>query len=163
LSELLDQTESAVEDVRRVAYQLRPPVLDALGLLAALRLHADDQQRLRVRLDVPHELPQLTAAVEVAAYHIALEALHNVASHAGASRCMVRVWHERGALHLVVADDGSGIPADHDVGVGLSSMRERAAELGGSCTFEVAAGGGTLVRAVLPITSAVLVAPGRGP
>lgn len=158
LAELLEQTESAVQDVRRVAYQLRPPVLDALGLLTALRVHAGDQQRVPVQLDLPDELPRLPAAVEVAAYRIALEALHNVASHAGASRCMVRMRHEGGSLHLEVADDGSGIPADHVAGVGLSAMRERAAELGGSCAFEVAPGSGTLVRVVLPITSAALAA-----
>jgi signal transduction histidine kinase len=98
----------------------------------------------------------------VAAYHIALEALHNVVSHAGASRCTVRVRHDSEALHIEIADDGRGIPADHDVGVGLASMRERAAELGGSCTVEAATDGGTLVRAVLPSTPAVLVAPDRG-
>jgi signal transduction histidine kinase len=162
LSELLNQTESAVADIRRVAHKLRPPVLDTLGLLEALRVHAGDQQLVRVKLDVPHELPELTAAVEVAAYHITLEALHNVASHAGASRCIVRVRHESGALHVEVADDGSGIPAEHNVGVGLSSMRERAAELGGACTIDTAPTGGTLIRAVLPTNSAAAIAPGRG-
>ena len=162
LSELLNQTESTVADIRRVAHKLRPPVLDTLGLLGALRVHADDQQLVRVQLDVPRELPELTAAVEVAAYHITLEALHNVASHAGASRCTVRVQYERGGLYLEVADDGSGIPADHNVGVGLSSMRERAAELGGACTIETAPTGGTLVRAVLPTNSATPIAPARG-
>jgi signal transduction histidine kinase len=162
LSELLNQTESAVEDIRRVAHKLRPPVLDALGLLGALRVHADAEQLVRVRLDIPHELPELTAAVEVAAYHITLEALHNVASHAGASRCTVRMRHESDALYLKIADDGSGIPADHNIGVGLSSMRERAAELGGACTVETAATGGTVIRAVLPTNSATPIAPDRG-
>ncbi len=162
LSELLDHTERAVADIRRVAYQLRPPTLDALGLLPALRAHAGDHQRVPVQLDLPPELPPLTAAVEMAVYHIALEALHNAASHAHPSRCTLRMRHEAGALHLDVTDDGCGIPAGHDAGVGLSSMRERAIELGGSCTWEAAPGGGTLVRAVLPTTSAVPAALNRG-
>jgi signal transduction histidine kinase len=162
LSQLLEQTEHAVEDVRRVAYQLRPPALDALGLLEALRVHASGHQRVPVQLDLPGELPQLTAAVEMAAYHIALEALQNVANHAGATRCRVRMRHEGGALHLDVTDDGCGIPADHHVGVGLLSIRERAAELGGSCSWAPAPGRGTLVRAVLPTTSASPLAPDRG-
>jgi signal transduction histidine kinase len=162
LSELLEQTASAVEDVRRVAHQLRPPVLDALGLLAALRVHAGDQQPTPVHLDLPPRLPPLTAALEVAAYHIALEALRNAASHAGATRRTLRVHHDGAALHVEVADDGSGIPTGHHVGVGLSSMRERALELGGSCTFEAPPGGGTLVRAVLPHASAAQLASDQG-
>jgi signal transduction histidine kinase len=162
MSELLEQTERAVADIRRVAYQLRPPALDALGLLAALRAHAGDHQRVPVQLDLPPELPPLTAAVEMAAYHVALEALHNVANHARASRCTLRIRHESDALHLEITDDGCGIPVDHDAGVGLSSMRERAAELGGSCVWEATPSGGTLVRAVLPATSAVPVTADRG-
>jgi signal transduction histidine kinase len=160
LSELLDQTQIAVEDLRRVAHKLRPPVLDALGLPEALRVHAGDQRLVRVQVDLPQDLPPLPAAVEVAAYHIALEALHNVANHAGSSRCTLRVQQMAGAIHIEIGDDGPGIPADHRVGVGLSSMRERAAELGGSCTIESADGGGTLIRAVLPLGSPALVRPG---
>lgn len=162
LSELLEQAECAIEEVRRVAYLLRPPVLDALGLLAALRAHAGDGQRVPVHFDFPQTLPALPAAVEVAAYRIVLEALHNVSSHAGASRCTVWLRCESAALRLEITDDGSGIPANHDLGVGLASMRERAAELGGSCTFESPPGGGTSVRAVLPVSTAVLVTPSRG-
>jgi signal transduction histidine kinase len=162
LSELLEQTEHAVDDVRRVAYQLRPPALDTLGLLAALRVHAGGHQRVPVQMDLPGVLPHLTAAVEMAAYHIALEALHNIANHARASRCTLRMRHQDGALHLDVTDDGCGIPAGHTVGVGLTSIRERAAELGGSCTWTPAPGGGTLVRAVLPTTSAYPAAPDTG-
>jgi signal transduction histidine kinase len=162
MSELLEQTERAVKDVRRVAHQLRPPVLDALGLLAALRVHARDHQRVHVQLDLPRELPPLNAAVEMAAYHIALEALHNVASHARASRCTLRMRHQATVLHLEVTDDGCGIRAHNGAGVGLSSMRERAVELGGTCTWEAVPGGGTLVRALLPTTSAPPAATDKG-
>jgi two-component system, NarL family, sensor kinase len=65
-----------------------------------------------------------------------------------------------GHYTLQITDDGRGIPADYRVGVGLSSMRERAAELGGSCTIESPKGGGTLVKTTLPISSTALVGPG---
>jgi signal transduction histidine kinase len=162
LSELLERTERAVDDVRQVAHRLRPPALDALGLLSAIRVHAADQHRLPVTLDLPDELPALTAAVEMAAYHITLEALHNVTNHAGASQCTLRIRHHDYTLQLEIIDNGRGIPVDHHIGIGLSSMRERAAELGGYCTWQSGPHGGTAVRAVLPTTSEVVLASDSG-
>ena len=104
-------------------------------------------------VEAPDELPPLPAAVEVAAYRIALEALNNVARHAGAKGCTVRIVpdEEGGELLLEVEDDGRGIARGSGTGVGLHSMRERAEELGG--TFAVGPGplGGTLVSARLPL------------
>ncbi len=93
--------------------------------------------------------------MEVAAYRITQEALTNVARHAAASECAVRLTLDEaaGALHLEIRDDGSGIPFGHARGVGLSSMRERAEELGGNCVVESAVMGGTFVRATLPFAS----------
>jgi signal transduction histidine kinase len=90
--------------------------------------------------------------VEVAAYRIALEAVTNVVRHAEARNCLVRLAldEENGALRLEVEDDGRGIGEDYRAGVGLTSMRERAEELGGSCEVEVIPSGGTRVRALLP-------------
>ncbi len=88
--------------------------------------------------------------MEVAAYRITLEALTNVARHADASRCTIQLALHDG-LELQVTDDGTGLPADYRAGVGLASLRERAAELGGVCTVESLAAGGTAVRAHLPI------------
>jgi len=88
--------------------------------------------------------------VEVAAYRIAHEALANVVRHAAARTCTVRVTLD-GALELEVCDDGAGVADEHRAGVGLASMRERAAELGGSCTIKPADGGGTVVLARLPL------------
>jgi signal transduction histidine kinase len=90
--------------------------------------------------------------VEVAAYRIAQEAMTNVVRHAGAASCAVRFEfdEEAGLLRLTVEDDGRGIGEDSIAGVGLSSMRERAEELGGTCVVEPVSSGGTRVRAKLP-------------
>jgi signal transduction histidine kinase len=154
LADLQGRAELAVEDVRRIAHQLRPPALDALGLVGALRSHAASQQRVQITVDAPQPLPALPAAVEIAAYRIVLEALHNVTSHAQATSCRVTLQAEGDpdVLRVLAVDDGRGIPIDAPVGVGLQSMRERAAELGGSCTVRPAESGGTMVEAVLPLS-----------
>ena len=154
LNNLVERAQAAVSDVRHLVYALRPPALDALGLLGALRAHADhhDNGGLRVSVEAPEQLPPLPAAVEVAAYRIVLEAITNAERHAAAHICVVRVALDEagGALYVDVADDGRGIGEDRGTGVGLSSMRERAAELGGWCTVEAMASGGTRVRTLLP-------------
>jgi signal transduction histidine kinase len=154
LEGLAEQAQAAVADVRRLVYALRPPALDALGLMGALRSQAThhDHGGLRIGAEGPEELPALTAAVEVAAYRIALEALTNVVRHADARNCTIRLMldEEAGTLSLEVEDDGRGIGEDPRTGVGMSSMRERAEELGGSYSIEAAPSGGTRVRAFLP-------------
>ena len=97
------------------------------------------------------ELPSLPAAVESAAYRIALEALTNVVRHSHAAHCRLEVRID-GALHLSITDNGVGLHAPHGGhGVGLTSMRVRAEELGGTCTVTSPAGRGTAVAAILPI------------
>ena len=98
----------------------------------------------------PGELPPLPAAVEAAAYRIVQEALTNVVRHAQADHCVVRLRLNNG-LQIEVVDDGQGIRENHRAGMGLVSMRERAAELGGSCVVEQASDGGTRVLARLPL------------
>jgi signal transduction histidine kinase len=103
--------------------------------------------------------PPLPAAVEVAAYRIVQEALTNVVRHAHASECVVRLALDETVetLRLEIRDDGRGLPSERGRGVGVASMRERAAELGGECVVEsFSAVGGTRVRASLPCT------PGAG-
>ncbi|TNM40441.1 sensor histidine kinase [Nocardioides albidus] len=143
------QVQEVVADVRRLVHELRPPALDDRGLVGALRQQAE---HLAVPLDVtaPEDL-RLPAAVEVAAYRIAGEALTNVARHAEATRASLLVEAADDALVLEVIDDGCGIPVDRAAGVGLSSLRERAAELGGTTTITSPPGGGTVVRARLPL------------
>lgn len=141
--------QDVVADVRRLVHDLRPPALDDLGLVGALRQQA-------AQLDPPatvvaDDLGTLPAAVEVAAYRIAGEAMANVTRHAAATDCTVRLAAEDGSLVLEVADDGVGIPRDRQAGVGLLSLRERAAELGGSSEITCPPSGGTTVRVRLPL------------
>jgi signal transduction histidine kinase len=159
LLELKADAQDAVADIRRLVYGLRPPALDDLGLLGALHESAAQYSAkgLGVSVEAPESLPPLSAAVEVAAYRIAQEALTNVASHAGASACTIYlVMEEARVLRVEVRDDGRGIPGSREdpsvgTGVGLTSMRERAGELGGSFNVEGLSEGGTRVLARLPL------------
>ena len=151
LAELRDETQRAIADIRRIVYDLRPPALDDLGLLGALREHVERLDgKIRFSLELPERLPALPAAVEVAAYRIALEALTNVARHARATACTVRL-SVNGGLEVEVRDDGRGLEVGYRPGIGLASMRERAAELGGECRIERGEGHGTRVTAHLPL------------
>src|SRR5215217_4658854 len=154
MAELSERARATISDVRRSVHALRPPALDELGLVPALREGAAQysQNGLHISMEAPTSLPPLPAAVEVATYHIAQEAMTNVIRHAGASKCSIRIAldEEADVLHLEVEDDGRGIGEDHKAGVGTHSMRERAEELGGRCTIEAPEGGGTLVSAQLP-------------
>lgn len=147
------EVELLIPTIRQLVDGLRPPALDEVGLIDALRQRgaalASDQ--LSVEVGASEPLPVLPAATEVAAYRIITEAMTNVARHASARRCRVEVTLNDG-LELLITDDGIGLTSGHHVGIGLASMRERAAELGGYCITETAATGGTCVRAHLPLS-----------
>jgi signal transduction histidine kinase len=153
LEELKRETQAAMTDIRHLVYDLRPPALDELGLVSALRERAAYFQLngVQVSIDAPQPLPTLPAAVEVAAFRTALEALANVARHAQATICVIRLRVLEDALKLEVQDNGVGLPADYHPGVGITAMRERAAELGGTCVVETAPSGGTRVCSQLPL------------
>lgn len=157
LAELAAQAAATVADIRRLVYALRPPTLDELGLVNALREAAAQYPPsglgvVSILIEAPEDLPPLPAAVEVAAYRIAQEAMTNVVRHAGARQCVVRLGVNRteGWLCLEIRDDGRGLPIMARQGVGLNSMRERAEELGGDWTIESAPQGGTRIEARLP-------------
>jgi len=141
--------QETVHDVRRIVEGLRPPALDDLGLVEAVR-------QLGSHIGVPvvleaDELPRLPAAAEVAAYRIVQEALTNAARHAGAGRVDVGLALTHEGLVVSVTDDGTGVLVPRRDGVGLGSMRERAEEIGGCFTLTADPGRGTTVRAVLPV------------
>ncbi|WFE25987.1 sensor histidine kinase [Solwaraspora sp. WMMD791] len=152
LDGLAGDLRSGTAEVRRLVDQLRPAALDQ-GLASALRAECQrfDGPNLRVRLCVDDELSRLPAAVEVAAYRIVTESLSNVARHAGAGRCEVRVGRDGGVLRVEVVDDGVGAARPRAGGVGLESIRQRAAELGGGCEIGDGPAGGTVVRVTLPV------------
>jgi signal transduction histidine kinase len=155
LGDLRQQMGSVIEDVRRLVYDLRPPVLDEMGLAGSLQEHAarlssrPEEQPTTMFSVTCGELPALPAAIEVAAFRIAMEAMTNSARHSGASRCeVILTVAER--LELRVVDDGKWRPNGHN-GVGIASMRERAHEVGGSFSVGPGAEGGTQVYAALPL------------
>jgi signal transduction histidine kinase len=161
VSRLASEAKVVVEDIRRLVEALRPPALDQLGLVCAIQEQASHFGRprrdeahsgtLRVKVEADGDLQGLPAAVEVAAYRIVCEALNNASRHGGASACSVRLALRDEALEVEILDDGRGLAAQHRDGVGLASMRERAAELGGTCTVASAPSGGTVVHARLPL------------
>jgi len=142
----------ALSDLRRLVDGLRPPVLDQIGLLPALRERA---ARLTgaviITVEAEPDLEPLPAAAEVAAYHIVSEALTNVVRHAGATACTVRLWRENG-LRIEIRDDGVGLRPGYAAGVGLHSIRERSAELGGEADIRTGPTGGTVVTARLALS-----------
>jgi signal transduction histidine kinase len=168
---MVDETRTrlreGINDIRRVVYQLRPPALDELGLVAALRAQAERfnekmeldpnpggdpsmAETLEIKVEAPENLPPLPAAIEVAAYRIVQEALTNVVQHSKASTCFVQLALED-ELNLKISDDGIGIGDVQKTGIGLHSMQERAEELGGRFAILPGPQGGTLVWVRLPI------------
>jgi len=145
------EVEEAIADVRRLVQGLRPPRLDEVGLCGALRevLARAERSGMTLHADLPEVCAGLPAAVEVAVYRIATEAVTNVLRHAHGRSCTVslRVGTD---VHLRITDDGAGLRCPPD-GVGTTSMRERAEELGGSCTIGLTEEGGCVVDAHVPL------------
>jgi len=143
---------ATIADVRRIVEGLRPPALDELGLAGALTLLADRLARsgpVKVVV-VETGLPRLPAAVEVAAYRIVQEALTNAVRHAGASTARVELALHHDGLCVRVQDDGTGVLRPRPEGNGLTTMRERAEEIGGSFDIRPEPGVGTTVSVRLP-------------
>lgn len=151
LAELRDGMDTVSEEIRELVYGLRPPTLDELGLAGAVRALVQEGTP-QVAVETEGNLSDLPAAAEVAAYRIAQEGLTNVRKHAKASSAVISLRLGE-ALVVRVQDDGHGLPTGPRSGVGMLSMRERAAELGGTCVIGAAPGGGTVVEAVLPIAA----------
>lgn len=148
------QAHDLVGDIRQLVYGLRPPALDELGLIPALRekIFQHGQSGLQISFRTPEKLPALPAAVEVAAYRIVLEALTNITRHAGAKRCQITLALGDNDLFINIEDDGQGLPEQYRTGAGLHTMRERAVELGGSFEIHSAPHLGVNIQARLPVS-----------
>jgi two-component system, NarL family, sensor histidine kinase UhpB len=147
----------SLEDVRRVARELRPEALDDLGLvsaLAALCERLDEQAGLKVDQDLQPVLPPLAPEEELVVYRVAQEALTNVLRHAGRDKAELELRASGGELVLDVRDDGRGFDPDGVAGNGLVGMRERALLVGGRLVVRSRPGRGTMVRLALPLDSA---------
>lgn len=158
LNRLAAGTKNVLGEIRRIVDDLRPRALDQLGLVSAIReksapfAHPNGANNgLQVDVDASDVVLRLPAAVEVAAYRITLEAITNAARHGSARHCHVVLREDHDVLLVQVRDDGTGLPPHYTPGVGLRSMRERTAELGGSFTAQSDPAGGTLITAHLPL------------
>ncbi|MGH9251819.1 MAG: sensor histidine kinase, partial [Acidimicrobiales bacterium] len=151
------EAEGAVREIRRVIDGLRPSALDRHGLADAVRETATGLGLGRrggpdFVLDAA-DLPTLDPPVEEAAFRIVAESLTNVVRHSGARTCSVRLAWSNDDLCVAIQDDGGGIQEPREDGVGLESMRKRAAEIGGRVSVECADPHGTVVTALLPLGS----------
>ncbi len=162
LDDIIQQNEGTVSEVRRLVYGLRPPALDELGLVEAVRdlVRRAGPDGNPITVEGPEGgLPKLPAAVEANAYRIALEGMTNSTRHAKAQHCIIRFTIEemqqnaqaRQALVVQISDDGTGMPSKYRAGVGIRSMRERAEELGGQLLIVAGNPHGTQINAWLPI------------
>lgn len=159
IAETKGAVRGALEEVRRIARELRPEMLEQLGLVSALTelsRRFGDQSGIRVRPSFAEGLPRLSDASELAVYRVAQESLTNVARHSGASAVEVSLQPGVGSVVLRVCDDGRGIPENADVNGhgGLRGMRERALLVGGALAVKPARGGGTEVRFEVPAGAA---------
>ena len=152
-----DELRDILTEMRRITDDLRPPALERLGLTGALvdLARRSSTPALPVRTDLPDQLAGVPAPVELAAYRIAAEAVANAVRHAAATQVTVALSVGVDGLVLTVTDDGAGIGADRvDQGIGMASMAQRAADLGGTCTVRSGVAG-TTIAAQLPVRVSV--------
>src|ERR1700736_3295415 len=149
--------ETLLQQARQISLDLRPPLLDDLGLVPALRWYLDQQAQragLRIEFFADPALERMSSEIETACFRVAQEALTNAVRHARARTVSVELHRTPEALHLVVRDDGIGfdvVRAQQDASLGLLGMRERVALVGGELDCKSAPGRGTEVHAFFPV------------
>jgi signal transduction histidine kinase len=147
------------EDLRRIAYQLHPSILDDLGLVPALEAYCSEfsaRENIQVRFtndEIPANLP---SPVGLTLYRILQESLRNVAKHSSAKRATVTLNYSREAIRLSVRDSGAGFDLDNvDSGLGMVGMKERMGYIGGTVEWKTKPGDGTEVIASVPLKGAI--------
>ena len=154
VEEIVGIADATIAKLRDISILLRPPQLDALGLVAALRWQCERLFRggaPALELDLSPLAERPDAPVELACFRIAQEALTNVLRHSGATQVTVLLAPRGDQLLLSIIDDGRGFDPENVHGLGLIAMRERATHLGGTFDVETVADAGTCVRACLPM------------
>jgi two-component system, NarL family, sensor histidine kinase UhpB len=155
VDEVQDAARASLEDVRRIAIELRPEALDDLGLPSALEALANgfaQRSGMRVVRRIQTNLPTVTPETELVIYRVAQEALTNVARHAGTDQAELTLQIDHGRLALTVSDRGRGVQDDHAEGTGMRGMRERATLIGAQLLVERdPCGEGTRLRLLVPV------------
>jgi signal transduction histidine kinase len=156
------------KEIRTISHLLHPPLLDEIGLLPAIKMFADgfaERSSIKVGVDFSPDIGRLTPKVEISIFRIVQECLTNVYRHSESKTASIKIWpSDDKMLSLQVCDQGKGIASERRVsmsqgtsgGVGLSGMRERVRELGGTLDIH-SNGSGTTVLAMIPVTSAETV------
>jgi signal transduction histidine kinase len=164
-AELMQQLS---KEIRTISHLLHPPLLDEIGLLPAIKLFADgfaERSNVKVTVELSPEVGRLAPNVEISIFRIVQECLTNVYRHSESKTASIKIWpSDEKMLTLQVCDQGKGIPPEHrismsmgtDRGVGLSGMRERLRELGGTLDIQ-SSGSGTTITAAFPVNSAATV------
>lgn len=164
VGESRELVDNALKEVRTLSHLLHPPMLDDVGLLAAIRWFANgfsQRSSIQVELSLPANLPRLSTELETAIFRVMQESLTNVHRHSGSATAIVRLETEASMLHLYVTDQGRGISAEKlssrndnaAVGVGLQGMRERLRQLRGQLDID-SGSHGTTVHAIIPLSEA---------
>lgn len=169
--EALQQNSQLVEqlskEIRTISHLLHPPLLDEVGLMPAIRSYADgvtERSNVKVTVDLSPEIGRLAPNLEISVFRIVQECLTNVYRHSGSETAHIKIWPVDKLLTVQVSDAGKGIPAEKRIsmflganhGVGLSGMRERVRELGGTLEIQ-SSEGGTSITAALPLVGAVAI------
>ncbi|MCB2227661.1 MAG: PAS domain S-box protein [Desulfarculaceae bacterium] len=159
--QLILRIEDLAENVRKISSDLRPDMLDHLGLIPTLEWYAEELRQRATGLEVEFKAVgfkrRLDPKVEIVLYRIMQEALNNVVKHAGAGKVSIRLTYSHPTAIMVISDDGRGMDISKDAparepssGIGLISMRERVASVGGTIDIRSEPGKGTTIRVALP-------------
>lgn len=148
----MELAEEVVKDIRTLCCLFHPPLLDDVGLLSALRWYAESLEKrsdLRIELDAPENWARLSQELETGLFRVAQEAITNVLRHSGSSTALIRLQREPRFVRLAIVDKGRG-RQDQPEGVGITGMRERVRELGGTLVIQ-SANPGTAVEVSVPL------------